>query len=104
MHEKATSTPFNPKSEGYSRVSSELEKHTLAYKPLVAATSDGLFPACSPQCGCMVVFGRFLWLTILHPVMYPRSEDHTSELQSHSDLVCRLLLEKKHSASTTSAS
>src|SRR5947207_5286024 len=34
-----------------------------------------------------------------------RSEEHTSELQSHSDLVCRLLLEKKkkdryeHSAS-----
>src|SRR5260221_10061659 len=28
---------------------------------------------------------------------YPqdRSEEHTSELQSHSDLVCRLLLEKK---------
>src|SRR5476649_3057305 len=25
----------------------------------------------------------------------PRSEEHTSELQSHSDLVCRLLLEKK---------
>src|SRR5438034_11352498 len=25
-----------------------------------------------------------------------RSEDHTSELQSHSDLVCRLLLEKKN--------
>src|SRR5437588_8449656 len=29
-----------------------------------------------------------------------RSEEHTSELQSHSDLVCRLLLEKK--TSTTS--
>src|SRR5437588_6356422 len=26
---------------------------------------------------------------------YGRSEEHTSELQSHSDLVCRLLLEKK---------
>src|SRR5947207_4697225 len=26
---------------------------------------------------------------------HPRSEEHTSELQSHSDLVCRLLLEKK---------
>src|SRR3954449_10874417 len=25
-----------------------------------------------------------------------RSEEHTSELQSHSHLVCRLLLEKKH--------
>src|SRR5260221_6655240 len=28
-----------------------------------------------------------------------RSEEHTSELQSHSDLVCRLLLEKKKSSS-----
>src|SRR5260221_9915707 len=27
-----------------------------------------------------------------------RSEEHTSELQSHSDLVCRLLLEKKKKA------
>src|SRR5437667_6351296 len=27
----------------------------------------------------------------------PRSEEHTSELQSHHDLVCRLLLEKKKS-------
>src|SRR5438132_9103249 len=26
---------------------------------------------------------------------HTRSEEHTSELQSHSDLVCRLLLEKK---------
>src|SRR5438034_2653671 len=29
----------------------------------------------------------------------PRSEEHTSELQSHSDLVCRLLLEKKKTKS-----
>src|SRR5436190_18276217 len=28
-----------------------------------------------------------------------RSEEHTSELQSHSDLVCRLLLEKKKRSS-----
>src|SRR5699024_11862710 len=27
---------------------------------------------------------------------YPRSEEHTSELQSRFDLVCRLLLEKKN--------
>src|SRR3954462_4518154 len=27
---------------------------------------------------------------------YPCSEEHTSELQSHDNLVCRLLLEKKH--------
>src|SRR5260370_10510788 len=30
------------------------------------------------------------------PVVWPRSEEHTSELQSHLNLVCRLLLEKKH--------
>src|SRR5438034_8130399 len=29
------------------------------------------------------------------PFTVDRSEEHTSELQSHSDLVCRLLLEKK---------
>src|SRR5260221_6002663 len=31
---------------------------------------------------------------------WQRSEEHTSELQSHSDLVCRLLLEKKNSKGT----
>src|SRR5260370_30294446 len=29
------------------------------------------------------------------PCDYARSEEHTSELQSHLNLVCRLLLEKK---------
>src|SRR5437588_7357208 len=33
-----------------------------------------------------------------HTCQDQRSEEHTSELQSHSDLVCRLLLEKKNIA------
>src|SRR5437588_10414514 len=33
-----------------------------------------------------------------------RSEEHTSELQSHSDLVCRLLLEKKKAISPSTSS
>src|SRR2546421_9399830 len=33
--------------------------------------------------------------------LQPRSEEHTSELQSRSDLVCRLLLEKKKKKSST---
>src|SRR5947207_8323129 len=41
----------------------------------------------------------FLCLIVAHfecpDMTHPRSEEHTSELQSHSDLVCRLLLEKK---------
>src|SRR2546430_10284147 len=35
---------------------------------------------------------RLLFARAGHP---PRSEEHTSELQSQSNLVCRLLLEKK---------
>src|SRR5438132_13054818 len=32
----------------------------------------------------------------LKPALASRSEEHTSELQSHSDIVCRLLLDKKN--------
>src|SRR5260370_27809201 len=35
-------------------------------------------------------------------VMVERSEEHTSELQSHLNLVCRLLLEKKKEKRTNS--
>src|SRR5690242_21200690 len=39
------------------------------------------------------------WITAYHPALVRpdggRSEEHTSELQSHVNLVCRLLLEKK---------
>ena len=46
----------------------------------------------------IVVLGRKKNLDVTCLVRRPsieRSEEHTSELQSHSDLVCRLLLEKK---------
>src|SRR5437773_9783459 len=36
------------------------------------------------------------WVMVQHGInRNARSEEHTSELQSHHDLVCRLLLEKK---------
>src|SRR5437667_772802 len=38
---------------------------------------------------------RILWVTAPVERRQQRSEEHTSELQSHHDLVCRLLLEKK---------
>src|SRR5260221_4266897 len=40
----------------------------------------------------ILVSGRFEGV---RDMTVDRSEEHTSELQSHSDLVCRLLLEKK---------
>src|SRR5438034_7041277 len=38
---------------------------------------------------------RAVDISVAGHVAAMRSEEHTSELQSHSDLVCRLLLEKK---------
>src|SRR2546430_6782990 len=43
-------------------------------------------------------WARFVVLALVSPALPPlaaRSEEHTSELQSQSNLVCRLLLEKK---------
>src|SRR5688572_33498445 len=37
----------------------------------------------------------------INTAYFARSEEHTSELQSQSNLVCRLLLEKKNSRSST---
>src|SRR5436190_17222675 len=39
--------------------------------------------------------GRPARVAFQSQILVLRSEEHTSELQSHSDLVCRLLLEKK---------
>src|SRR5204863_9540756 len=44
--------------------------------------------------GGITIMGSSVILPKQLPVM-PRSEEHTSELQSRRDLVCRLLLEKK---------
>src|SRR5260221_5260531 len=41
------------------------------------------------------LIGTMKFQLYLNDTLVFRSEEHTSELQSHSDLVCRLLLEKK---------
>src|SRR3712207_3378028 len=46
--------------------------------------------------GLHPVLGFFAgWTILLDYLLVPRSEEHTSELQSRQYLVCRLLLEKK---------
>src|SRR5437588_5496936 len=52
----------------------------------------------SPSCGTACLTRSRTTPTavpIASSLAWVRSEEHTSELQSHSDLVCRLLLEKK---------
>src|SRR5260221_14753660 len=56
--------------------------------PLGEVTNRAGWPSCSDR---VLVAWEAPW-TMTNTL---RSEEHTSELQSHSDLVCRLLLEKK---------
>src|SRR5688572_3506702 len=49
----------------------------------------------SPYCGTATRESPFAHKVKWYVSGYRRSEEHTSELQSQSNLVCRLLLEKK---------
>src|SRR5438132_8197445 len=64
-----------------------------------ARPSRSFLPA-TPAWWCCAIWMAWMWTSLpsqscAPPWMCRRSEEHTSELQSHSDLVCRLLLEKK---------
>src|SRR5437868_9478248 len=62
---------------------STLFPYTTLFRSRGTATTPSPAPRC-PAC---------------HPAATSRSEEHTSELQSRFDLVCRLLLEKKKKTS-----
>src|SRR5258708_22011497 len=64
---------------------STLFPYTTLFRSLHAALRAG--PVAAGQ--------RVLVVDALRPAGEPRSEEHTSELQSPDHLVCRLLLEKK---------
>src|SRR5438067_5548198 len=78
-------TSFSPACQ--RRVNAGIEKSAL-----LAASSAGL-PSCT-RCRMVIVA---LLASARH---LRRSEEHTSELQSRFDLVCRLLLEKKKKTRT----
>src|SRR5947209_17170473 len=46
-------------------------------------------------CGFLNLPGAVLFFEAILDILWKRSEEHTSELQSRQYLVCRLLLEKK---------
>src|SRR2546430_6590614 len=70
---------------------STLFPYTTLFRSLIAEVFNGLadFPARSSNGLLHPAFCTFLMTALM------RSEEHTSELQSQSNLVCRLLLEKK---------
>src|SRR5438034_7585983 len=66
------------------------ERRGLLPKPPRSASGYRLFPAEATRRLRFIQRAKDLGFSLKE-----RSEEHTSELQSHSDLVCRLLLEKK---------
>src|SRR5256885_3771507 len=55
-----------------------------------------MVPSCG-RAGCVMPLST-TWMALVGESLYRRSEEHTSELQSPCNLVCRLLLEKKKKA------
>src|SRR5438034_2652592 len=83
---KTPNTQNQPLSQrGIERIVEEVH-HQLVLLPYYGVF-DNLAYKVSPD-GTVTLLGQ-----VARPTL--RSEEHTSELQSHSDLVCRLLLEKK---------
>src|SRR2546428_2014641 len=88
---RSTLFPYTTLFRSLAAAITRLEHHQMprAIRGPTAAMFDYLGPEMSfaPR---LVMANRWLFGGIL-----ARSEEHTSELQSRSDLVCRLLLEKK---------
>src|SRR5260370_24680535 len=96
-----TATPVEPKLTTGTRSLSGLKlelgmRLTLAESDVMGSPRTNVYPSGAAFATCSVPMvppapGRLSMRT----GRGPRSEEHTSELQSHLNLVCRLLLEKK---------
>src|SRR2546430_4488906 len=79
---------------------STLFPYTTLFRSRCEAESRGHFHQIGERVG--LHFLHRLAPVCLHRDLADRSEEHTSELQSQSNLVCRLLLEKKKRVTTIS--
>src|SRR2546430_13084274 len=76
-------------------VSGDLDSHKLVFVAAFNGVSDG-FLSPLPGAGFHLMHPDFVAYVGVEISLALRSEEHTSELQSQSNLVCRLLLEKKN--------
>src|SRR5206468_9982887 len=87
---------------------SEVPSNIFTVPSLELATNKRpLFATKRTPCGSLspeIVFARLPALRSMTSRQVNRSEEHTPELQSRSDLVCRLLLEKKKQLELTHVS
>src|SRR5690606_40316102 len=95
---------LNPLQHSFpTRRSSDLTNAEVARRPLLSAGLVYIANANDTVIAADAKTGQVRWSQHRTPAMGmeiagysgPRSEEHTSELQSRENLVCRLLLEKK---------
>src|SRR5690606_41365561 len=70
-----------------------IEADVFAHSDIHIHVPSGAVPKDGPSAGLVMVVALLSLFTLRQS--RPRSEEHTSELQSRENLVCRLLLEKK---------
>src|SRR5258706_9961627 len=76
---------------------STLFPYTTLFRSIATGTDDTIRTLCAP----IADFYSSARMTCLDgSITFHRSEEHTSELQSLTNLVCRLLLEKKKKIKT----
>src|SRR5438034_10836122 len=76
------------------RTETDVGRYAVSVSFAAVELAKKIFDGLSGRTVLLVGAGKMGELAARHLV--ERSEEHTSELQSHSDLVCRLLLEKKN--------
>src|SRR2546430_4206642 len=76
------------------------EIYTLSLHDALPIYGGIRHPLLRPRRRFPVAVGGDQFPPALNAAVQPRSEEHTSELQSQSNLVCRLLLEKKNKSIT----
>src|SRR5688572_32380108 len=95
---RSTLFPYNDALPISSESNSDLPEQTALFTPdgvrVLSVDGAGTARSWDPRTGQMTAQ--------LPTRLTSRSEEHTSELQSQSNLVCRLLLEKKNSATLDS--
>src|SRR5438067_3931596 len=70
-------------------------RELVAAEALAGRERTAALEALEAEARGIPAFGFVLWRCLIWQRRLVRSEEHTSELQSRFDLVCRLLLEKK---------
>src|SRR2546430_9752392 len=91
---RSTLFPYTTLFRSLGRVLRSVQESPASSETKMGAVALVVPPGFGVKAEAAMSFG-FEAYTARNPKLMARSEEHTSELQSQSNLVCRLLLEKK---------